>query len=63
MCVSGGKVWHIYFKIQRTVEFVYIENGENVGKTEVCDDHEDDPVDVHDVVLVVIIVCFQVNQS
>ena len=40
----------------------YIEDGEEVVEAEVGDDDEDDSIEIHDVVLVVIIICFQVNQ-
>lgn len=40
----------------------YIEDAKNMGEAEVGDDYKDDSIDVHDVLLVIAIACFEIDQ-
>lgn len=40
----------------------YIEDAKNMGEAEVRDDYKDDSIDVHDVLLVIAITCFEIDQ-
>lgn len=40
----------------------YIEDAKNMGEAEVGDDYKDDSIDVHDVLLVIAITCFEIDQ-
>lgn len=42
--------------------YSYIEDAKNMGKTKVGNDYKNDSIDVHDVLLFIIIVCFEVYQ-
>lgn len=39
----------------------YIEDVKNMGEVEVCDDYKDDFIDVYDVLLVIVIICFEID--
>lgn len=39
----------------------YIEDVKNMGEVEVGDDYKDDFIDVYDVLLVIVIVCFEID--
>lgn len=42
--------------------YSYIEDAKNMGKTKVGNDYKNDSIDVHDVLLVIAITCFEIDQ-